>query len=179
MASIWNPEEVLGLHPEDDESRSVWRCAARVPKVAPDGSAMEGDATQRCQRPIRPCEHNTIRRLLADMSQQLPDQVDHNLLLHLARACLCVDGTPEPHRGRHEASVIYEWTELMCNEAWRLREPTPSDLFTRDPFKVESSASSTSGQIASSSSAASKAGEQQAWDDDMDLLSPRSVPLRV
>ncbi|KAL8341054.1 hypothetical protein RB601_006922 [Gaeumannomyces tritici] len=169
MASTWNPEEVLGLH-EDSPSRGVWRCVARVPKVAPDGGAVEDDGTQRCQRPIRPCEQNTIRRLLADMSHELPDQVDHNLLLHLARACLCIDATPEPHRGRQEASVIYEWTELMCTEAWRLREPTPSDPFTRDPFKVKSSASS--------SAAASRAEEKKAFDEDS-ALSPRSLPRRV
>ncbi|KAL8393876.1 hypothetical protein RB595_003579 [Gaeumannomyces hyphopodioides] len=168
MASIWNPEEVLGLRPEGDQTQGVWRCVARVPKVALDGGAVEDDGTQRCQRPIRPCEHNTIRRLLADMSHELPDQVDHNLLLHLARACLCVDATPEPHRGRQEASVIYEWTELMCNEAWRLREPTPSDPFTRDPFKAESSASSS----------VARAEEKKAWDEDA-ALSPRSLPRRI
>ncbi|KAK3314561.1 hypothetical protein B0H66DRAFT_446112, partial [Apodospora peruviana] len=110
MAPIWNPRLVLGLRADDE---TEWRCVGTNPSA-------ESGSPSRCERSIRPSELGKVNRLLAAMSHQMPDQIDHNELLHLARACLCAD-TPGPHRGRQEAAVIYQWTELMSAEACEMR----------------------------------------------------------
>ncbi|TLS27993.1 hypothetical protein PpBr36_00891 [Pyricularia pennisetigena] len=138
MTTIWNPERVLGLQ-RSSHHQNGWRCAgilsAETRNTAPSDTVQEGEPTTsptRCSHPLRQADNNTIRRLLAEMAHEMPDQVDYNVLLHLARACLCTDASPEPHRGGHEAGVIYEWTEMMGKEACRIREGAGSN-FTSDP----------------------------------------------
>jgi hypothetical protein len=84
---------------------------------------------------------NKIDKLTANISHQLPDEIDYNILLHLARACLCTE-QPGPHQGDREASVIYEWTDIMGGEAARIRAspsdkqdtpPAPTQTHTVDP----------------------------------------------
>ena len=112
MAPIWNPRLVLGIRADD---QTEWRC------VGTTRSTRGGpEAPIRCDRAIRPSELGKVNKLLAAMSNQMPDQIDHNELLHLARACLCSE-TSKPHRGAQEAAVIYQWTELMSAEASELR----------------------------------------------------------
>ncbi|KAI6353313.1 hypothetical protein MCOR25_009032 [Pyricularia grisea] len=134
MTTIWNPEKVLGLQ-RISHQQEGWRCAGILPaetrNTESSDSAQEGEVNPspaRCNHPLRQADNNTIRRLLAEMSHEMPDQVDYNMLLHLARACLCTDASPEPHRGRHEARVIYGWTEMMGREASRIRESVRSSL---------------------------------------------------
>ncbi|KAM7199749.1 hypothetical protein V8F20_005619 [Naviculisporaceae sp. PSN 640] len=123
MAPIWNPRLVLGLRTDD---QTEWRCVGTSPSTESPGEALV-----RCDRLIRPSELGKLNRLLAAMSQQMPDQIDHNELLHLARACLCPD-MPNPHRGAQEAAVIYQWTELMSAEACELRSSSPRSLTDAD-----------------------------------------------
>ncbi|KAK0710801.1 hypothetical protein B0H67DRAFT_646227 [Lasiosphaeris hirsuta] len=113
MVPVWNPRVVLGLRADD---QAEWLCinTGSVNTSAPQ------DPSRRCPRHIHPSELGKINRLLADMSNQMPDQIDHNVLLHLARACLC-SKAPDPHRGGQEAAVIYRWTELMSAEAGSVR----------------------------------------------------------
>lgn len=132
MTTIWNPERVLDLQRISPQQEG-WRCVGILPAEARNtaSSDTEGKAASspaRCSHPLRQADNNTIRRLLAEMAHEMPDQVDYNMLLHLARACLCTDASPEPHRGRHEARVIYGWTEMMGMEACRIRESVRSSL---------------------------------------------------
>ncbi|TLD26671.1 hypothetical protein PspLS_04600 [Pyricularia sp. CBS 133598] len=134
MTTIWNPEKVLGLE-RISHQQEGWRCAGILPaeirNTASSDTVQEGElipSPARCSHPLRQADNNTIRRLLAEMAHEMPDQVDYNMLLHLARACLCIDAFPEPHRGRHEARVIYGWTEMMGREACRIREGVRSSL---------------------------------------------------
>ncbi|KAM7215577.1 hypothetical protein V8F06_009044 [Rhypophila decipiens] len=117
MAPIWNPRLALGLRTDD---QNEWRCVGNNPSTEPPNSESKATTPGRCNRPIRRSELGKLNRLLAAMAYQMPDQIDHNELLHLARACLCPD-VPNPHRGAQEAAVIYQWTELMSAEASELR----------------------------------------------------------
>ncbi|KAK3356783.1 hypothetical protein B0T25DRAFT_139483 [Lasiosphaeria hispida] len=113
MAPVWNPRLVLGLRADD---QTGWLCV----NTTNVNTSTSQDPPRRCPRNIYPSELGKINRLLADMSHQMPDQIDHNVLLHLARACLCTEA-PDPHRGSQEAAVIYRWTELMSTEAGSVR----------------------------------------------------------
>ncbi|KAK3684079.1 hypothetical protein B0T22DRAFT_346777, partial [Podospora appendiculata] len=110
MAPVWNPRVVLGLRADH---QADWLCVGTYPST-------DSSPSLRCVRPIRPTELGKINRLLTAMSHQMPDEIDHNVLLHLARACLCGE-SPDPHRGAQEAAAIYKWTELMSAEARSVR----------------------------------------------------------
>jgi hypothetical protein len=120
MPSIWNPEAVLSLH---HSSSSPLHCVTT-----------SRSSHKQCTRPIPSSDLTTIDKLLSDMSLQMPDQIDHPVLLRLARSCLCT-----AHRGRHDASVIYRWTELLSCEAeaiWQ-KKNAPDEPATAAPTASE------------------------------------------
>jgi hypothetical protein len=102
--SVWNPQAVLQLKNAEDRFPE-WHCLGKA------------EENSRCGWTLRSHDLTRIRQLLAGMSTQMPDEVDHARLLELARLCLCA----EIHRNNDEAGVIYKWTTLLEAEAARLR----------------------------------------------------------
>ena len=111
--AAWDPRVVLGLVADD---QTQWCCVGTV--------SSNPDEPRRCSQPISSAGIDTAKGLLVDMSHQLPDLIDHSLLLQLAEACLCTEGS-DPHRGAQEATVIYGWTEMLAAEACVLRQRNP------------------------------------------------------
>jgi len=111
--AAWDPRVALGLVADN---QAQWCCVGTV--------SSDPDEPRRCSRPISAADIDTAKGLLVDMSHQLPDLIDHSLLLQLAEACLCTEGS-DPHRGAQEATVIYGWTEMLAAEACVLRHRNP------------------------------------------------------
>jgi hypothetical protein len=83
-------------------------------------SASPGLQQRRCTRAIQPMDLTQMNKLLDIMARQMPDEIDHTMLLQLAKASLCAEN-PGPHRGVQEADVVYGWTSLLLREATALR----------------------------------------------------------
>jgi hypothetical protein len=105
----WNPGVLLSLFEEEGEPD--WFCVAN-----------DSGTGHRCRRRIPEVNVAVINQILPGMALQVPNQIDHVLLLELAQACLCTDA----HRGTQEAAIIYRWTSLMSAEASRLCLDGPS-----------------------------------------------------
>jgi hypothetical protein len=101
--SVWTPIDVLQFR-HDEHSQMLCAGISRSSSHRP------------CDRVIPLSEVQAIKTILDDMTTQMPDEIDHNVLLRLACTCLCAG-----HRGHQEASVIYRWTELMSAEAGTVR----------------------------------------------------------
>lgn len=111
MAIIWNPRSTLGLPPDNQEE---WHC------IGVDSSGDDEHLTSTCGRTIHPLDLDRVHVILSVIARQMPDEVEHEILLDLARACLCTEH-PGAHRGDQDAVIIYKWTELLSAEASEIR----------------------------------------------------------
>lgn len=121
-------------------SSSVSSAGMPTPPASPTPTATQDDLSgyghriQRCHNLISVVESPDISNLVQEMAQQLPDEVDHSLLLSLAEACLCPS-----HRTRgpqDAAAIIYRWTALLQAEARRIRERRSLALDDGEPTRA-------------------------------------------
>lgn len=107
MTIIWNPRITLELQ---SDAQQEWRC------IGSNSSNDSEDFAPSYGHIAQLSGPDWIRNILFVISRQMPDEVEHEILVDLARVCLCTEHSGG-HHGDQNATIIYDWTELLSAQA--------------------------------------------------------------